>query len=120
MRSNRNCIKGGCIFLTLNANGRNAVQYEGISFDMCNGHPQQAGIYHYHEFSPCIVNSTPGQHSSLIGFAFYGYPIYGPDEANGVPISQNSLDSCNGHYDPEVGSYVYVCNKLIPIFIRLL
>ena len=101
----------------MDANGNDAVKIEGISFDQCNGHPQQYGVYHYHEFSPCIVNSTPGEHSPLIGFAFDGFPIYGPDGANGIPIPQNSLDSCNGHYDPEVGSYVYVATNSFPYYL---
>ncbi len=107
-------LDGVVFFGPLDANGNDAVKTEGISFDQCNGHPQQSGIYHYHEFSPCIVNSTPGEHSPLIGFAFDGYPIYGPDGANGIPVPQNSLDACNGHYDPEVGSYVYVATNSFP------
>jgi len=83
-------------------------------FDQCNGHPDMQDMYHYHEYSPCIVNATPGEHSRLIGFAFDGFPIYGPDGANGTAISNSILDSCNGHYDSEVGSYAYVATKSFP------
>lgn len=107
-------LNGVVFFGPLDANGNDAVVNEGSSFDQCNGHPQANGVYHYHEFSPCIANQTPGQHSPLIGFAFDGYPIYGPDGQNGTPVPQSSLDSCNGHYDSEVGSYVYVATNSFP------
>ena len=43
-----------------------------------NGHPQQQGEYHYHA-NPISLYSDPStSHSPIIGFAFDGYPIYGP------------------------------------------
>ena len=69
--------------------------------DNCGGHPEQNGIYHYHDphFLDCwkagssmasyndYYGSTqyngdnirhPDGHSKLIGIAFDGFPIYGP------------------------------------------
>ena len=69
--------------------------------DSCGGHPQQEGIYHYHDpdFLGCwqagssmatyndYYGSTqyngdnirhPDGHSKIIGIAFDGFPIYGP------------------------------------------
>ena len=58
----------------------NAVDAEGSTFDSSGGHPQQQGVYHYHE-APTSLLSVLGQTSSsfgpLIGYAIDGYPIYG-------------------------------------------
>jgi hypothetical protein len=27
-------------------------------FDMCLGHPQTSGMYHYHAFAPCVADSS--------------------------------------------------------------
>ena len=69
--------------------------------DSCGGHPQQEGIYHYHDpdFIGCWQAGSsmatyndyygatqyngdnirhPDGHSKIIGIAFDGFPIYGP------------------------------------------
>ena len=81
------------------AAGTNAA----ISFgeDNCGGHPEQTGQYHYHDshFLECwnansIITTYndyygtsqyngdslrhPDGHSKILGFAFDGYPVYGP------------------------------------------
>ncbi len=53
---------------------------EGFVLDTAFGaHPQQQGAYHTH-LSPYRLykNSASTVHSPLIGFAFDGYPVYGP------------------------------------------
>ena len=58
---------------------RNAYIFEGVSFDACLGHPNQTGTYHNHVIPKCLFaysNSTV--HSPIIGYAFDGYPVYGP------------------------------------------
>lgn len=53
---------------------------EGFVLDTVLGaHPQQQGAYHSHD-SPKRLYSryATSQHSPLIGFAFDGYPVYGP------------------------------------------
>ena len=58
---------------------RNAYFFELDTFDSCSGHPQQTGDYHHHVIPNCLFNSTDSsKHSPLIGFAFDGYPVYGP------------------------------------------
>ncbi|CAF0723058.1 unnamed protein product [Brachionus calyciflorus] len=57
---------------------RNAYVFEGVSFDACKGHPDGSSEYHQHINPSCLYNSTSTTHSPLIGFAFDGYPIYGP------------------------------------------
>jgi hypothetical protein len=58
----------------------NAIVKEGSTFDTSGGHPQQQGVYHYHE-APTSLLSELGQSSSsfgpLIGYAIDGFPIYG-------------------------------------------
>jgi hypothetical protein len=53
---------------------------EGFVLDTAFGaHPQQAGAYHTHATPYRLYKNTPStQHSPLIGFAFDGYPVYGP------------------------------------------
>jgi hypothetical protein len=60
---------------------RNGGTVEAPGFDPCGGHPQQQGAYHHHEYSPCLgalLGATPAAHSPLLGWAFDGFPIYGP------------------------------------------
>ncbi len=57
---------------------RDALYYEGISFDDCLGHPSGQGEYHHHVNPTCLYDDTDSlNHSPIIGFAFDGFPIYG-------------------------------------------
>ena len=59
---------------------RNALVFEGASFDGCAAHPDVSGTYHVHINPVCLYNYTSkfnSTHSPLIGFAFDGYPVYG-------------------------------------------
>lgn len=53
---------------------------EGVSLDNTLGaHPQQQGVYHTHVAPYKLWNRLPAtQHSPIVGWAFDGYPIYGP------------------------------------------
>lgn len=57
---------------------RNAVVVEASSFDTCLGHPQAQGIYHHHQNPGCLYKADSTKHSPILGYAFDGYPIYGP------------------------------------------
>ena len=57
---------------------RNAVVVEASSFDTCLGHPQMQGIYHHHQNPGCLYKADATKHSPILGYAFDGYPIYGP------------------------------------------
>lgn len=53
--------------------------FERGSFDSCFGHPSPNREYHPHAIPTCLVGQIdPSAHSPLIGFAFDGFPIYGP------------------------------------------
>lgn len=62
----------------LNLWHNNAIAVEGPSFDACLGHPAPGGNYHHHENASCLYGADPHRHSALLGFAFDGFPVYGP------------------------------------------
>lgn len=87
---------GVLFFDALDAEGRDAGAHE--IQDSCDGHPQQAGIYHYHTFSPCLASSAtdaPGS-STLVGYALDGYGIYLERDAKGDLPTDADLDACHG------------------------
>ena len=57
---------------------QNAVVVEAGGFDACLGHPPPSGQYHHHQHPICLDTADPGVHSPLLGFAFDGFPVYGP------------------------------------------
>jgi len=57
----------------------NAVEsHEELGIDDGSGHPQEDGIYHYHSDPIKVYDKNSSVHSPIIGFAFDGFPIYGP------------------------------------------
>ena len=82
---------------------------DGVGFiDDCNGHFNPAG-YHYHAIPTCITAEIDeaGQHSSILGFAIDGFPVYGPQDTDGIEVTD--LDQCQGHFGatPEFPEGVY-------------
>src|SRR3954447_24881370 len=73
---------------------RNAVLAESPTFDACNAHQPGNGEYHYHDNPVCLrlqlndnlekqggayrEKPAPWRHSPILGWAYDGYPIYGP------------------------------------------
>jgi len=91
--------------------------------DRCCGHPSPDYRYHYHKYPICVntpfVDKGEG-HSPLIGFAFDGYPVYGPYEAKGVMARDsrdNPLNSFNVHYDSVRGWHYHVTPGKFPYLI---
>ena len=81
-------------------------------FDSCCGHPDQLGRYHYHQYPTCLKSpfeDPEEEHSPLIGCAFDGFPIYGPNDSDGKPPT--NLDDCNGHHDDQRGYHYHVTDK---------
>jgi len=55
-----------------------AVVGEASTFDTVYGHPSAQGVYHFHEYPHDVYTTDDTEHSPIIGWAFDGYPIYGP------------------------------------------
>lgn len=70
--------KDGMTYMNQGRWNRDALFWEGISFDNCLGHPAPGGEYHHHVNPRCVYDDTDStHHSPIIGYAFDGYPIYG-------------------------------------------
>jgi len=120
-------LNGVVFFNPFEQGGMNAVEgYSEVWLDACCGHPQQTGVYHYHKYPVCVKSPFKDdgkQHSPIIGFAWDGFPIHGPYEANGVMArdldSQPTppappLDVCNGHEDPIRGYHYHATPGRFP------
>lgn len=100
-------LNGVVFFNPFEAGGMNAVEgYSEVWLDSCCGHPEQRGVYHYHKYPVCVKSpfrDSGKEHSPVIGFAFDGFPVYGPYESSGMMAKDmtgdNALDVCNGHKD---------------------
>lgn len=118
-------LNGVVFFNPFEAGGMNAVEgYSEVWLDSCCGHPQQHGVYHYHKYPSCVKSPFADdgkQHSPVVGFAWDGFPIYGPYEDNGVMAkdlkSANALDVCNGHSDKLRGYHYHVTPGQFPYII---
>jgi hypothetical protein len=95
-------LTGGVFFNALDAPARDAVANE--VFDLCEGHPQRSGLYHYHHASPCFPQGTENEHSPLVGYALDGFGIYGLRGAGGELLTNADLDECHGHDGEAPGS----------------
>jgi YHYH protein len=96
------CVPGGAIgilangvylFNALDAPGRDAVAHE--TQDRCDGHPAPGDQYHYHDVPSCIRNVATGT-STLVGWAYDGYPIYVERDSAGNLPTNADLDECHG------------------------
>ncbi len=113
---------GVVFFNPFEMEGMNAVEgYTEVWLDSCCGHPQQTGVYHYHKYPSCVKSpfSDDGErHSPIIGFAFDGFPLYGPYEADNLKAMDVSgslaLDVCNGHSDAKRGYHYHVTPGRFP------
>lgn len=118
-------LNGVVFFNPFEMGGLNAVEgYSEVWLDSCCGHPQQTGVYHYHKYPSCVKSpfSDDGkQHSPIIGFAWDGFPVYGPYEAAGVMAkdlkADRALDVCNGHSDEQRGYHYHVTPGRFPYII---
>lgn len=103
-------VNGIPFYNPYNAEGRDAVFGANAEiFDSCCGHPDPKGRYHYHKYPVCLnapFHDDPGKHSPLIGWAFDGFAIYGPNGEDGKP--PQDLDQCNGHIDIKRGYHYHV------------
>ncbi|MBK8293445.1 MAG: YHYH protein [Solirubrobacterales bacterium] len=75
------------------------------ALDSCGGHVDPSGYYHWHfgaesiqtnldEADADVTCSVEQDTEALVGFAYDGYGIYGPEEDRAIP---DDLDECSGH-----------------------
>jgi len=84
---------GVALFAPLDERNRDAVAYE--TQDVCDGHPQQTSLYHYHDVPSCLRNAAFGP-STVVGYALDGFPIVVERDAQGNLPSNEDLDECHG------------------------
>ena len=85
-------LDGVTIYNALDDGGRDAVAHEVQ--DLCDGHPQMAGQYHYHGPSPCMPGADKPE--TLVGYALDGYGIYSKYDSKGHEYTDADLDECHG------------------------
>lgn len=111
---------GVSLFASIDEGNRDAVVLE--TQDQCDGHPMQAGIYHYHEIPSCIRDAATGS-STVVGFAHDGFPIVVERDAEGNLPTNRDLDRCHGRRSPilldgrVVETYHYSATFEFPYFI---
>jgi YHYH protein len=84
-------LSGVAIFNALDMQGRDAPAHE--IQDKCNGHPEQQGQYHYHDWSPCLAAQNT---DAPVGWILDGFPILGPRDSQGKTYNTADLDACHG------------------------
>ena len=88
-------LSGAALYNAADADIRDGVAWE--IQDSCQGHPQAAGQYHYHNVSSCVEQVVPGEHSPLVGYIADGFGIYGKQGEGGIELTNADLDECHGH-----------------------
>jgi hypothetical protein len=113
-------VNGVVFFNPFDAQSQDATNM----MDRCCGHPAPDGTYHYHKYPICVNSpwSDEGkEHSPLIGWAFDGFPIYGPFESAGVMAKDltgdNALNDFNLHWDKDRGWHYHVTPGQFPYII---
>jgi hypothetical protein len=94
-------LSGVAIFNAFDVQGRDAPAYE--IQDLCNGHPERNGRYHYHDWSPCLSRDAQGKpyaYDEPVGWMLDGHPILGPYDAAGRAYTNEDLDECHGTTGP--------------------
>jgi hypothetical protein len=110
---------GVYVFNSLDGRGDDAVAHE--SQDLCDGHPAMT-TYHYHNIPSCIRNATTGP-STVVGWAWDGFPIVVERDVKGALPTNADLDECHGRTSPllmdgkAVTTYHYSATLEFPYFI---
>jgi len=113
-------VNGVVFFNPFDANSQDATSM----MDACCGHPAPDNTYHYHKYPICVNSPWADEgkeHSPLIGWAFDGFPIYGPFESAGVMAKDltgsNALNDFNLHFDSQRGWHYHVTPGKFPYII---
>ena len=99
-------LNGAPLYNPYDADGNNLVDSE--IEDDCNGYVATSGIYMYRQNPQCTYVDVSGEHSPIVGYAFDGYPIYGPRDDNGIFIDDSNLDQYHGHDQAGRGYHYHI------------
>jgi YHYH protein len=89
-------VTGVAFYNALDDAGNDAAAHEVQ--DLCDGHPQGKGQYHYHSGSPCI----PKGKNAVVGWALDGYPILSMNDMTGKLLTNADLDVCHGRAEKAI------------------
>jgi len=83
--------------------GIDTIAAEDETLDTCVGHPAD-GQYHYHGYAPCLAaalgdTEDASSHSSILGWAYDGFPIYGPFGYSDATDSTSAIIRLQGGYE---------------------
>ena len=88
--------------------------------DTCGGHAGRGDDYHYHAAPTCMQEAISDLNdTTILGWGYDGYPIYGDNNPDGSTISEGVLDVCNGQTDEDFG-YRYHTSSDAPYIIQCL
>lgn len=87
-------VNGVAIFNAIDGESRDAVAHEVQ--DVCDGHPERSGTYHYHNGSACLTEQAPSGQATLIGYALDGFGIFAEKDRAGNLKTNADLDVCHG------------------------
>ncbi len=104
---------GVAFYSALDDAGNDAAAHEVQ--DLCDGHPQGKGQYHYHSASDCL----PKGKNTVVGWALDGYPILNKQDASGKLLTNADLDVCHGRaesvsVDGRTYNYAYRLTREYP------
>jgi YHYH protein len=89
-------VNGVAFYNALDDAGHDAAAHEAQ--DLCDGHPQGKGQYHYHSGSSCL----PKGNNAIVGWALDGYPILSMNDAAGKLLTNADLDVCHGRAEQAI------------------
>jgi hypothetical protein len=113
-------VNGVVFFNPFDAGSQDATDL----MDLCCGHPAPDFQYHYHKYPICINSpwaDNGGGPSPVIGWAFDGFPIYGPYESANLMAKdvsgEHALNAFNAHTDADRGWHYNVTPGKFPYII---
>jgi len=87
-------LTGVSVFNALDGAGRDAPAHQVL--DLCTGHPEREGQYHYHGAGACLKEAHTLGHT-LTAYAMDGFGLFGLYDGQGEEITNHDLDECHGH-----------------------
>ena len=80
--------------ITQNGYNRNALYWEGVSFDNCKGHAGPTGAYHHHISPSCLYSETASTvHSPIIGFVAQELELIVPELVSKWKLNEDCQDA---------------------------